>query len=197
MAPKINAILKAKYFIAFFICTQLACKNQNGIKIVTVSEFKSFITASKYITDAENIGWSFVQINIDSFAIVEGANWKKPDGINSPKENLPVTQISYNDALAYTAWSNTKIPSYDEYWYLTKHDSRSVVINMTEIHPAKTVNIVGNTWEITQANRLGAIRLAGGSYLCAKNSCNGASPKTELYIDRFTGNSHIGLAILE
>ena len=59
------------------------------------------------------------------------------------------------------------------------------------------MHIIGNVWEITEIEENGSVRLAGGSYLCDENTCNGTDPKRELYIDKITGNSHIGFCIIK
>ena len=78
--------------------------NEENIELHVVSyeEFETFVNATGYVTDAEKYGWSFVQKDVYNFEVVEGATWRKPDGENTPfSKQLPVTQVSYNDAIAY------------------------------------------------------------------------------------------------
>lgn len=168
---------------------------------VSYSEFKEFITATNYITDAEKFGWSFVQRNVYDFDIVDGATWFKPDG-KSPVANydLPVTQVSYNDAKAYCAWSNTTLPTYSNYWLMVKKDQRVIVSNnLYPISSVKDYNLVGNVWEITEPdnNILDSVRLSGGSLFCSVHTCNGTSKSRSLYVDKETGNINIGFAVLK
>ena len=151
---------------------------------------------TRYETDAEKFGWTIVQKDVFNFEVVYGGNWKCPDGINSAIEDNPVTQVSYNDALAFAEWSNTTIPTYKAYWHFAEADHRPINSNGTQIFPEGHTNVVGNVWEITRPDSLGQIRLAGGSYLCRKNMCNGTSPNRTLYVDAQTGNSHIGFAVI-
>ena len=92
------------------------------LKSVTVKDFKEFINDSDYITDAERYGWSIVQTDVYNYHVVEGANWKRPDGINKSIDSLPVTQVSYNDAIEYSKWAGVKIPTYEQYWNIVGDD---------------------------------------------------------------------------
>ncbi len=163
---------------------------------VSVADFAEFVEATNYQTDAEAYGWSIVQEDIIHFKTVRGADWRKPDGVGESKADFPVTQVSHNDAIAYCKWSNTRLPTYEEYWKLVKNDKRSIAFNITEFFALKDVNLVGNVWEITYSDSPEQVRLAGGSIFCDVNSCNGVSPDRELFVDAITGNIHIGFAVL-
>ncbi len=164
---------------------------------VSHAQFKAFVKATNYITDAEKYGWSFVQLDVYRFNAVKGATWQKPDGANTPTPQSPVTQVSYNDALAYCRWSNSRLPNYEEYWQLIKKDKREVITNNNApISVVDSVNILGNVWDITNTNKGDSIRLAGGSLYCSEHTCHGTSKDRKLYIDKITGNTHIGFAVI-
>lgn len=168
-----------------------------SLKEVTVADFKQFIDATGYQTDAEKFGWSIVQITVHRYDILYGATWLKPDGTTSSKMDAPVTQVSYNDALAYCEWANVTLPSYEEYWKLVETDKRPIHIHSDHILPAQEANFVGNTWDITStSNSKKEVRLAGGSYLCSKTTCDGTNPKRELYVSPDTGNTNISFSVL-
>lgn len=187
-------------FIALlFSCQTESSKSNKKIEVVTYKQFKEFVKGTGYVTDAEKFGWSIVQKDIYNFSKVQGANWKMPDGQNLPQmDNLPVTQISYNDALAYCNWSGTTLPSYEQYWELIKDDNKKIITdNKATISEVQKVNILGNVWEITRTEKGNEIRLAGGSLFCSSNTCNGTSKEREVYIDKQTGNIHIGFAVIK
>ena len=182
------------FTIFCFIC----CAEKTKLKAVTVTDFAKFVVATGYITDAEKYGWSIVQKTVYDYTTVQGANWKKPNGTNSTAQNMPVTQVSYNDAVAYCKWANVRLPSYEEYWHHVKNDERKIVCNALKVCAAKEANIVGNTWDITRSeNPKGDIRLAGGSYLCSKFTCDGTDPNRKLYVSKDTGNVNISFCVLE
>jgi hypothetical protein len=193
--------LKGLIWLVILSMDWQSCSRQSEqLRPVTVSDFRRFTTASGYLTDAERFGWSIVQVNVFEFRTVEGASWRLPDGEQPPAaDDLPVTQVSYNDALAYCRWTGSRLPTYEEYWTLTAQDRRRVVYdNNGPISPVDSVNLRGNVWELTAPEQDGGpVRLAGGSLFCSENTCHGLSRERELYVDTETGNIHIGFCVLQ
>lgn len=180
--------------VFLFNCT----RKKNNLTPVSYNQFELFVMKTGYITDAEKYGWSIVQTDVDNFKTVKNANWKIPDGLNKPSsKELPVTQVSYNDALAYCKWAKKRLPSYEEYWELVKNDSRVIVSdNKFPISKIDEVNIVGNVWDITEIEKDNLVRLAGGSLFCSKTTCHGTVKERELFVDRETGNIHVGFCVI-
>ena len=187
--------------LLFSMCLlTLSCNQQTQVlSPVTVAQFEIFVNETGYLTDAEKYGWSIVQINVFDFETVNNATWRMPDGVNGPvSEDLPVTQVSYNDAMAYCKWVNLRLPTYDEFWELTHNDQRPIVSNnQLPISQVNEVNVIGNVWDITESKYDAEVRLAGGSLFCSKELCNGTVRERELYVDRETGNMHIGFSVVQ
>jgi sulfatase modifying factor 1 len=97
-----------KKFIFLFLIILFSCKdNKTYLTSVSYAQFEEFVNETKYITDAERYGWSIVQIDVANYRTGTNANWKKPNGVDTVSSNdLPVTQVSYNDAKAYCNWAN-------------------------------------------------------------------------------------------
>jgi len=75
---------------------------------VTVGQFRYFVAATKYVTDAEKNadGIAGCWIYDESWKQAASKNWRDPSFPQT--ENDPVVCISWNDAKAYIAWLNEK-----------------------------------------------------------------------------------------
>ena len=101
---------------------------------VTNADFTAFIRSTHYITEAERNGTSFVfylQLpeaarQSATHAVTETpwwvpvahASWQRPEGPGShvrDRPNHPVVHVSWNDAIAYCDWSNTRLPTEAEW----------------------------------------------------------------------------------
>jgi len=189
--------MKKIYLLSLLFLTFCSNVEEKSLNPVTVKQFKEFINATGYETDAERYGWSIVQLNVYDYKIVDAATWLIPDGDNLSIESLPVTQVSYNDAVEYCKWAGVSLPTYDQYWKLVSSDERLIVSNNNyPISPAEEVNIIGNVWDITEPINSDQVRLAGGSLFCSIDTCHGTQEDRELYVDKETGNIHIGFSVL-
>jgi len=189
--------MKKIYLLSLLFLTFCSNVEEKSLNPVTVKQFKEFINATGYETDAERYGWSIVQLNVYDYKIVDGATWLRPDGDNLSIDSLPVTQVSYKDAIEYCKWASVSLPTYEQYWKLVSSDERLIVSdNKYPISPVEEVNIIGNVWDITEPVNSDQVRLAGGSLFCSIDTCHGTQEDRELYVDKETGNIHIGFSVL-
>jgi sulfatase modifying factor 1 len=81
---------------------------------VTVEQFREFVGATGYRTQAERFGEAGVfDARSGRWRMTRGATWRYPfgpGGAPAPDDH-PVTQVSWNDAVAFADWAGKRLPS--------------------------------------------------------------------------------------
>ncbi len=166
--------------------------------LVTVAEFRRFVQATGYLTlaerapdsadypqaEAENLvpgGLVFTMpqepVALDDWrqwwSYVPGADWWHPVGPQGTmygREMHPVTQVAYQDAMAYAAWAGKSLPTEAEWEFAARGGLESAVFSWgDEFTPRRTR--MANTWHGEFPWRyvpdMGRAELPGTTPVCA------------------------------
>lgn len=90
---------------------------------VSVGDFKKFVHATGYKTDAEKNGHSVCyNVASDDWDETPGASWLHPRGIKfgAAADNLPAVHLTLRDCKAYAKWANKSLPTEAQWEYAAR-----------------------------------------------------------------------------
>lgn len=88
---------------------------------VTVAAFRKFVNDSGYAPESITQHKGRVYSNDSNWQWVEHINWEHPFKVNNKApDNTPVTQVSYNDAVAYCQWMGGRLPAEEQWEYAAR-----------------------------------------------------------------------------
>jgi len=122
---------------------------------VTVKEFRRFVKATGYTTDADRFGDSGVfNFNTSSWTLTLGANWECPLGKQAALagDDHPVTQVSWNDAVAYATWTGKRLPTEAEWEYAARCGGTSTTKFSWGNDLIKDGKYMANVWQGNDQN---------------------------------------------
>lgn len=130
---------------------------------VTVARFAEFVAATGYVSEAEKFGCAAVFFGLLEdkglaaenvahtpwWARIDGAVWAMPEGPGSSIESrmdYPVTQVSWNDAVAFATWVGGRLPTETEWEHAARGGNRRRRYPWGEAEPTDD-EVFCNIWQ--------------------------------------------------
>jgi formylglycine-generating enzyme required for sulfatase activity len=133
------------------------------VEAVTLRRFAEFVRATGYVTDSERCGSSSVfkpllnnadlavgfGLDTSWWALVADANWRQPEGAGSTADQRldhPVTQVSWNDAVAFATWVGGRLPTEAEWEHAARGGNKRQIYPWGDEEPTDD-KVFCNIWQ--------------------------------------------------
>lgn len=133
------------------------------VEAVSVRRFAEFVETTGYVTESERFGMSAVfspllrdqtmvtggVANTPWWTRIDGATWNRPEGPGSSivdRLDHPVTQVSWNDAMAFAAWVGGRLPTEAEWEHAARGGNRRRRYPWGDAEPTDEI-IFCNIWQ--------------------------------------------------
>ncbi|MBO0935586.1 formylglycine-generating enzyme family protein [Fibrella sp. HMF5335] len=116
---------------------------------VTVGQFRAFVQATGFKTEAETFGDAAVFDDAThEWNLIKGTNWRYPYGPQAgpAADTMPVTQVSWNDARAYAKWAGKRLPHEIEWEHAARNATNSRAMYPFGNELERNGRFLANTW---------------------------------------------------
>jgi sulfatase modifying factor 1 len=118
---------------------------------ITVAQFRAFVEATGYVTQAEAFGDAGIfDMEGREWKLVKEASWAFPLGPGGPaaEDDHPVTQVSWNDAVAYAAWAGKRLPTEVEREHAARNGRNDQSLYPWGNSLVEAGRYLANTWQV-------------------------------------------------
>jgi formylglycine-generating enzyme required for sulfatase activity len=169
--------------------------------LVSVADFRQFVDATHYRTDAEKKGYAY---EVGDTQSVRGGTWR--NGINKREvaDDSAVVAVSFEDAAAYCRYKNQRLPTEDEWEFIARGPERhtfpwgentSLAAEAPRTPPrvadgpaegigGRYHGLSGNVWQWVDTRGHGRTILKGGSWLETNPAFRRAAARRFEVVDR-------------